>query len=87
MLKGADDQWLASVVLFDTARTNLRYNNVDYQAGVSDSSVPEFFYNGSDQSRGVELDFSAKLATSWQLNLNALYQDARNKQQPGTTQL
>lgn len=84
-VKGADDQWLASVVLFDTARTNLRYNNVDYQAGVSDSSVPEFFYNGSDQSRGVELDFSAKLATSWQLNLNALYQDARNKQQPGTT--
>ena len=42
-VKAFDDQLLASLVVFDSARTNLEYANPDYEAGVSDASVPKAF--------------------------------------------
>ena len=83
--KAFDDQLLASLILFDTARTNLEYANPDYEAGVSAPSVPKSYYNGEEQTTGVELDLNADLNARWKINLNAVYQDARDKKNPHAT--
>jgi outer membrane receptor protein involved in Fe transport len=84
-VKAFDDQLLASLVVFDSARTNLEYANPDYEAGVSDPSVPKSFYDGEEQTKGVELDLNADLNEQWKLNVNAVYQDARDKQNPNSS--
>ncbi|WP_065979066.1 TonB-dependent receptor [Pseudoalteromonas lipolytica] len=84
-VKAFDDQLLASLVIFDSARTNLEYANPDYEAGVSDASIPKSFYDGEEQTKGVELDLNADLNEQWQLNINGVYQDARDKQNPNSS--
>ena len=84
-VKAFDDQLLASLVVFDSARTNLEYANPDYEAGVSDASVPKSFYDGEEQTKGVELDLNADLNEQWKLNVNAVYQDARDKKNPNSS--
>ena len=87
--KGFDDQLLGSLVLFQSERTNLRYGNPEYndKEGAPDYniSVPEFFYDGKDKTTGAELDLNAHLNEEWLINLNGLYQDARNKNDPNSS--
>ncbi|KIO37205.1 TonB-dependent receptor [Shewanella sp. cp20] len=83
--KAFDDQMLASIVLFESSRTNLQYNNKDYEAGVSGPDVPQYFYDGSEETKGVELDLNAHLSDRWSINLNGVYQDARDKQDPNSS--
>ena len=79
--KGFDDQLLASLVFFNSARTNLRYGNPDFEDGVT-SDEPEFYYDGKEETQGVELDMNAQLNKQWMINLNGMYQDARDKKDP-----
>ncbi|NOU51253.1 TonB-dependent receptor [Pseudoalteromonas sp. JBTF-M23] len=84
-LKAFDDQLVASLVVFESSRTNLRYNNPEYEEGVSSSSTPRYFYNGKEQTKGVELDLNAFLNEQWKVNVNAVYQDARDQMDPANT--
>ena len=80
--KAFDDQLLASLVIFESARTNLEYANPLYEAGVSNSDVVESYYDGEEQTKGVELDLNAHLNEQWKININGVYQDARDKSNP-----
>ncbi|MBQ4798798.1 TonB-dependent receptor [Pseudoalteromonas sp. MMG006] len=80
--KAFDDQLLASLVIFESARTNLEYANPLYEAGVSSSDVVESYYDGEEQTKGVELDLNAHLNEQWKININGVYQDARDKSNP-----
>ncbi len=80
--KAFDDQMLTSLVFFKSSRTNLRYTNPDYEDGVSGPSVSQYFYDGSEETSGVELDMNAHLNDQWSVNLNGVYQDARDKKDP-----
>ncbi|MGO2478119.1 MAG: TonB-dependent receptor [Pseudoalteromonas sp.] len=81
-VKAFDDQLLASLVVFDTSRTNLEYSNPNYEAGVSASGIPESYFDGEEQTTGVEFDLNADLNEQWKLNINGVYQDARDKKDP-----
>ncbi|QYJ81370.1 TonB-dependent receptor [Shewanella aegiceratis] len=83
--KAFDDQMLASIVVFESSRTNLQYNNKDYEAGVSGPDVAQYFYDGKEETKGVELDLNAHLGERWAINVNGVYQDARDKQDPNST--
>jgi outer membrane receptor protein involved in Fe transport len=83
--KAFDDQLLASLVIFESARTNLEYSNPLYEAGVSAADVPESYYDGEEQTTGVELDLNAYLNEKWKVNINGVYQDARDKSNPGSS--
>lgn len=83
--KAFDDQLLASLVLFKSSRTNVPYTNEDYKLGVSGPEVPLYFYDGSEDTQGVELDLNAHLNDNWRINLNGMYQDARDKQNPNSS--
>ena len=81
-VKAFDDQLVASFIVFESSRTNLEYANPDYEEGVSASSVPKSYFDGKEQTKGVELDLNAVLTDEWKLNFNAVYQDARDKKDP-----
>ncbi|RYV03704.1 TonB-dependent receptor [Shewanella sp. OPT22] len=80
-VKGFDDQLLASLVFFKSARTNLRYGNPEYDDQLN-PDVPEFYYDGKEETQGVELDLNAQLNEQWMINVNGMYQDARDKKDP-----
>ncbi|WP_394203197.1 TonB-dependent receptor [Shewanella waksmanii] len=80
--KAFDDQLLASLVVFKSKRTNLRYTNPDYEEGVSAPNVAQYFYDGAEETSGVELDMNAHLNEQWSINVNGVYQDARDKKDP-----
>lgn len=83
--KAFDDQLLASIVVFESARTNLEYANPLYEAGVSAPNVVESFFDGEEQTKGVEIDLNAYLNDQWKVNINGVYQDARDKTNPNST--
>jgi len=83
--KAFDDQMLTSLVFFKSSRTNLRYTNPDYDEGVTGPEVAQYYYNGKDETTGVELDINAHLNEQWMVNVNGTYQDARNKQNPNSS--
>jgi len=74
--KAFDDQLLASVVIFESSRTNLEYANPLYDALTSGSNVPESYYDGKEETTGIELDLNA---------VNGIYQDARDKSNPNSS--
>ena len=80
-VKGFDDQLLASLIFFKSSRTNLRYGNPEYDE-ITNPDVREFYYDGEEETQGVELDLNAQLNEQWMINVNGMYQDARNKQDP-----
>lgn len=80
--KAFEDQLLGSLVLFKSSRTNVAYNNPDYTNGILTPNIPVYFYDGSEDTQGVELDLNAHLNDQWRVNLNGMYQDARDKQNP-----
>lgn len=71
---GFDKQLLGSIVWFDTARTNLRYSNPDYDE-VENPDVAEYYYDEADRTEGVEIDLNFDINEQWSMNLNATYQD------------
>ncbi|WP_024611109.1 TonB-dependent receptor [Pseudoalteromonas sp. TB64] len=83
--KAFDDQLLASVVIFESSRTNLEYTNPLYDALTSSSDVPESYYDGKEETTGIELDLNAYLNDKWKLNVNGIYQDARDKSNPNSS--
>jgi outer membrane receptor protein involved in Fe transport len=83
--KAFDDQLLASIVVFESARTNLEYANPLYEAGVSAPDVVESFFDGEEQTKGVEIDLNAYLNDQWKININGVYQDARDKTNPNSS--
>jgi len=84
-MKGFDDQLLASLVVFDTARTYLEYDNPDFDDMNPDPSIPESFFDGEEKTRGVEFDLNAYLNEQWKVNINGVYQDARDKKNPNSS--
>ncbi|MGI2067223.1 TonB-dependent receptor [Shewanella sp. MF08487] len=80
--KAFEDQLLGSLVLFKSSRTNVPYGNPDYTNGVLTPNIPIYFYDGSEETQGIELDLNAHLNDQWRVNLNGMYQDARDKQNP-----
>ncbi|RBP78088.1 outer membrane receptor protein involved in Fe transport [Shewanella putrefaciens] len=80
--KAFEDQLLGSLVFFKSSRTNVAYNNPDYTNGILTPNIPVYFYDGSEDTQGVELDLNAHLNDQWRVNLNGMYQDARDKQNP-----
>ncbi|MBH0049514.1 TonB-dependent receptor [Pseudoalteromonas sp. SWYJZ19] len=83
--KAFDDQLLASVVIFESSRTNLEYANPLYDALTSGSNVPESYYDGKEETTGIELDLNAYLNDKWKVNVNGIYQDARDKSNPNSS--
>ena len=81
-IKAFDDQMLTSIVFFKSSRTNLQYSNPDYEDGVSSENVPKNFFDGKEETTGVELDMNAHLNERWMININGVYQDARDKKDP-----
>ncbi|AQS37360.1 outer membrane receptor protein [Shewanella psychrophila] len=81
-IKAFDDQMLTSLVFFKSSRTNLQYSNPDYDEDVSGPNVPKNFYDGKEETTGVELDMNAHLNEQWMINVNGVYQDARDKKDP-----
>ena len=75
-----DEDLLASLVWFDTRRNNLRYVNEVYNDNPDVSefniSVPQYFYDDEDTTKGVEFDLNLALNELWSMNFNATYQDA-----------
>ncbi|MFV0276394.1 MAG: TonB-dependent receptor domain-containing protein [Parahaliea sp.] len=88
-MKLLNDQLLGSLVVFRTARANLRYNNPDYNDNPDDPeynvSVRQYYYDGEERSEGVELDLNAQLSAAWYLHVNATYQEARDRMDPYTS--
>ncbi|HCE51101.1 MAG TPA: TonB-dependent receptor [Shewanella baltica] len=80
--KAFEDQLLGSLVLFKSSRTNVAYNNPDYTNGILTPNIPVYLYNGSEDTQGIELDLNAYINEEWRLNLNGMYQDANDKQNP-----
>ncbi|EDQ00195.1 TonB-dependent receptor [Shewanella benthica] len=80
--KAFDDQMLTSLVFFKSSRTNLQYSNPAYEEDVSGPNVPKNFYDGKEVTTGVELDMNAHLNEQWMINVNGVYQDARDKKDP-----
>lgn len=83
--KAFDDQLLASVIIFESSRTNLEYANPLYDALTSGSNVPESYYDGKEETTGIELDLNAYLNDKWKVNVNGIYQDARDKSNPNSS--
>lgn len=78
--KAFDDQLLASLVVFETSRTNLRYTHPLWDE--TDPIVDQYVYDGEEETKGVELDVNAHINEQWKVNVNAMYQDARDKKDP-----
>lgn len=75
-----EENLLGSLVFFDTARTNQRYSNPEFEDDVTDPAfnidVPEYYYDQKDRTEGVEFDLNFVLNEQWSMNVNATYQDA-----------
>lgn len=78
-----NEQVTGSVVVFDTARTNLQYTNPLYEDNIEDPSynidVPEFYYDEQDRTTGVEVDINFDINEQWSLNANGTYQEPRTE--------
>lgn len=75
-----DENLLGSIVWFDTSRTNIRYNNPLFNDNENDAefniSVPQYFYDDEDKTRGFEFDLNLSINDALSMNANATYQDA-----------
>ncbi|MBQ4864622.1 TonB-dependent receptor [Pseudoalteromonas sp. MMG013] len=75
-----DEDLIGSVVWFDTRRTNLRYNNEQFNDNPDDAEynidVPQYFYDDENKSDGVEVDINLAINDVLSMNANATWQDA-----------
>ncbi|WP_159820832.1 TonB-dependent receptor [Colwellia sp. 20A7] len=74
-----DEDLLGSIVLFDTARTNLRYENPLFEDDPADAAfnidVAEYYYDEQDSTQGIEVDVNFAVNEQWSMNFNATYQE------------
>jgi outer membrane receptor protein involved in Fe transport len=74
-----NEDLLGSIVLFDTARTNLRYSNPLFEDDPADAAfnidVPEYYYDEQDSTQGIEVDINFAVNEQWSMNFNATYQE------------
>ncbi len=80
-----DEQILGSLVVFKSANANLRYTNPEFEDGISGPEVPQYYYDGKDETTGVEVDVNAFINEQWKFNINGIYQDARLKNNPNSS--
>ncbi|MEM8935095.1 MAG: TonB-dependent receptor plug domain-containing protein, partial [Pseudomonadota bacterium] len=84
-----DGRFSGGITYFETARTNLRYNNPEFEDNPSDPNfnidVPEFFFDGEDSTDGWQIDLNATLLEGLFVNGNLTIQDARNRQNPNSS--
>ncbi|MEM1103593.1 MAG: TonB-dependent receptor plug domain-containing protein [Pseudomonadota bacterium] len=88
-LQDPDGRFSGGVTYFETARTNLRYNNPEFEDNPADPNfnidVPEFFFDGQDRTQGWQIDANASIFEGLFVNANITLQDARNRQNPNST--
>lgn len=72
--KTKDNSFLASVVAFQTARTNVGYSNTAYDE-VDNPNVPQFFYDREDRTEGIEVDLNYYVSKRLSFNANATFQE------------
>ena len=88
-LQDPEGGFSAGLTYFDTARTQLRYNNPEFEDNPLDPDfnidVPEFFFDGEDRSTGWQLDANLFLGDTLFINANATLQDARNRRDPNSS--
>jgi outer membrane receptor protein involved in Fe transport len=84
-VKAFDDQLLTSLVFFKSSRTNIAYTNPNYDSSAVTPDIDPYFYDGSEDTKGVELDLNAYLSDQWKVNVNAVYQDAKDNQNPNSS--
>ena len=72
---------LASVVFFQTSTTNLQYNNDEYEddpgSAAYNISVPEYFYDQENRTKGIEIDINYAATNLLSFNANATFQDPK----------
>ncbi|MCH2055818.1 MAG: TonB-dependent receptor [Thalassotalea sp.] len=75
-----NEELIASIVWFDTSRTNLRYSNPLFNDNPDDDEfnidVPQYLYDDEDKTTGVEFDMNLDISEALSMNANATYQDA-----------
>lgn len=75
-----DEELLASLVYFETRKTNIRRSHPLYNDNPEDSeyniSVPKYVFDNEDNTKGYEFDMNMAINDVWSMNLNATYQDA-----------
>lgn len=75
-----EEELLASLVYFETRKTNLRRINQVYKDneddGLSNEGIAKYLYDNEDSTKGVELDLNLAFNEQWSMNINATYQDA-----------
>jgi len=75
-----DEELLASLVYFETRKTNIRRSHPLYNDNPEDSeyniTVPKYVFDNEDNTKGYEFDMNMALNDVWSMNFNATYQDA-----------
>ena len=75
-----EEELLASLVYFETRKTNLRRSNpvfTDNETdGLSTNGIAEYLYDNEDNTKGVEFDLNLAINEQLSMNINATYQDA-----------
>ena len=79
--KSLSNNLLASVVFFQTSTTNLQYNNDEYEddpgSAAYNISVPEYFYDQENRTKGIEIDINYAATNLLSFNANATFQDPK----------
>lgn len=75
-----DEELLASLVYFETRKTNIQRTNEIYsdneEDGISNIGIAQYLYDNEDSTEGVEFDMNLAINEQWSMNINATYQDA-----------
>ncbi|PAJ75331.1 TonB-dependent receptor [Pseudoalteromonas sp. NBT06-2] len=75
-----DEALLASLVYFETKKTNINRANLIYNDNPKDPlfniTVPKYLFDNEDNTQGYEFDMNMALNDVWSMNFNATYQDA-----------
>ncbi|WP_299776924.1 TonB-dependent receptor [uncultured Formosa sp.] len=88
--KTKDNNLLASLVFFQTARTNLQYANDEYEDDPNSNnynvSVDRYFYDQENRTEGIELDINYVVTNFLSLNANATFQDPKTLEGENVTE-
>ncbi|SFC32812.1 TonB-dependent receptor [Pseudoalteromonas denitrificans] len=75
-----DEELLASLIYFETRKTNINRAHPLYNDDPKDTdyniSVPKYVFDNEDNTQGYEFDMNMALNDVWSMNFNATYQDA-----------
>ena len=75
-----EEELLASLVYFETRKTNINRSNPLFNDDITDPNyninVPQYVFDNEDNTQGYEFDMNMVINDMWSMNLNATYQDA-----------